>query len=245
MKNQRIQISKDPVETLKRCGGFYQCPKNAAGERFGPLVAYAGTYDNNGKKEHFVGDVYYNFVKAERYPHILSYYAQLMVQSIAAYINLDNIDVVLGAPMGGILLAADLARELGCHRAYAEKKVTVAGTPTNKEESVLVLDRHELAKGDKVVVVEDVCNNFSTTEKLMNLILEQKAQPLLIACALNRSGKDSFANFKVAEAIWAPTEQYRQDHPAVAQDVQKGNVVWKPKNEWVRLEKAMAKEGVS
>ncbi len=238
----RIPICNNALENLRRCGGFYECPKDSSGKRLGPLVAYAGTYDaGDGKKEHFIGDVYYNFAKAEEHPHILTYFCHLMIASLKTFIVLDDIDVVLGAPMGGILLAADLARELDCRRIYAEKKVTVAGTSTSKEESILVLDRHQLSKGDGVVLVEDVCNNFSTTEKLLNLIYEQEAQPLLIICALNRSGKKSFATFDVANAVWAPTEQYRQDDRQVVEDVANGNVVWKAKNEWARLEEAMAK----
>lgn len=35
------------------------------------------------------------------------------------------------------------------------------------------------------------------------------------------------------------TTEYQQEDPLVVEDIQKGNVVWKPKDEWPRLEEAM------
>jgi len=62
-------------------------------------------------------------------------------------------DVVIGAPMGGIMLAVDLGRLLECRTIFAEKKVTrladaEAGT---KEESQLIIDRHVVKQGDLAI----------------------------------------------------------------------------------------------
>jgi len=44
--SQVVRVSADHLEILRRCGGYYGCPKDAAGKRLGPLVGYAGKYDN-------------------------------------------------------------------------------------------------------------------------------------------------------------------------------------------------------
>lgn len=54
---------KNPLAVLKALDGYYECPKDTAGKRLGPLVGYAGR-DNLGRQ--YVGDIYANFAVAER-----------------------------------------------------------------------------------------------------------------------------------------------------------------------------------
>lgn len=60
-------------------------------------------------------------------------------------------------------------------------------TEAKREESILVIDRHDINNGDRVVLVEDLCNNFSTAEKLIQLVEEKSGVAIAIACMLNRS----------------------------------------------------------
>lgn len=234
----KIPISNDLFEVWKRCGGYYECPRDGLGKRLGPLVGYAGTYEEG---KHYVGDVYFNFARVEEYPHVLDFFAMLLTVEIRS----QSIppDVLLGAPMGGILLASALGRELDSQVVFAEKKVSAVATSSSREESKLVLDRHSIQYGACVLIVEDVCNNFSTADQLTGLILEAGAVPIGIACALNRSGKKSYETgpllLPVVTTIDMPLEQYRQEDPEVASDIKQGNVVWKPKNEWGKLAEAM------
>lgn len=238
------------LDILKRCGGYYKCPKDNTGKRLGPLVGYAGTYGPD--KKHKVGDVYYNFAKAEEFPHVLHHFGRNMAEKIAAAYKFDNAPtVVLGAPMGGILLAGAIGRYIDCRVVFAEKKVTKAATKDSREQSELVLDRHDLEPGDTVLIVEDVCNNFTTTVKLLNLIEAASAYPVAIATFLNRSGETHYVTGQHCGGVqipveclcFIPTEQYRQDDPAVVADIAAGNVVWKPKNDWAILKDAMEKYG--
>ncbi|TSA45342.1 phosphoribosyltransferase [bacterium] len=260
-----IQIFSNLLDTLKARGALYVCPKAIDGVRLGPLVAYAGTYDDGGTPKHFVGDVYYNFAKVEEYPEITDHFLSFLVPELsrcASDLNFDlkSIDVVLGAPMGGIILAADLARLLGCRRVFAEKKIVVAATQFSREEAELIIGRHDIEEGENVIIVEDLCNNFTTTEQLVGLVDKRKANVLLLSCAINRSSKQYlklnesalrtvsglpyFSKqderiLRVAAALDIPTAQFRQDEPYVADDVAANNVVWKAKPEWARLAAAM------
>jgi orotate phosphoribosyltransferase len=236
-------VPDDALVTLKNCDGYYDCPKGPDGELLGPLVGYAGRYDDgNGKKLQYVGLKYYNFARAERFPHACSMFAE-GIRNLLASKNID-FDVIVGAPMGGIILSAEIARVANRRRGFMEKKVTKLATETGKEESVLITDRHELSAGEDVILGEDVVNNMSTTDKAWKLITSFDARLVAITCAFNRSGKRFFqapdgSMIPIICYEWIPTEQYRQDDPVVAEYVAKGQVIWKPKDNWSALKAAM------
>lgn len=231
----------DILEKLKNCDGYYACPKKKTGERMGPLVGYAGTYDDNGKPKNYVSDVYYNFAKVEEHHKVLDYFASTLCTHIRKH-NVQ-IDVLLGAPMGGILFAGALCRVLDCRVIFAEKKTIKMATSNSKEVSTIVLNRHRIKKGDRVAIVEDVVNNFSTTNKMIGLIKEAGGEAVAICCEFNRSElvvfEEQSLNLPVISLLHIPTEQYRQDDPKVSKDVETGNLILKPKDEWDKLELAM------
>ena len=253
-RNDRTQA---PLDLLKRCGGYYECPKDANGKRLGPLVGYAGR-DENGWQ--FVGDVYVNFAKAERHAPILKHFARMLYLKTCNYHRGDRLSNFLekltgfcGAPEGGKALACQLAQASGTlaeehlsQYIFPEKKIIALATPTSREVSELVFDRHEPEAGESWWIVEDVCNNFSTTAKLVALIESYGASVAGILCFLNRSPEinEEFClrpglKLPVIALVRKKIEQYRQNNPFVAEDVLMGNVVWKPKNEWGKLAAAM------
>lgn len=240
MKAINPLTNEDPLELLRRCGGYYQCPKDPSGKRLGPLVGYAG---RDIQKRQYVGDVYVNFAKAERHGSVLTHVAV----ELKAKLALSGTGFC-GAPEGGKALANMLASLTNRQYIFPEKKVTVLGTPTAREESILVFDRHEPEAGEEWWITEDVCNNFSTTDKMAELIQTFGASVMGVVCFLNRSLEvDSEYRLKsglvlpVISLVRKRIEQYKQDDPAVVEDIQANNVTWKPKNkdQWSKLEVAM------
>lgn len=227
----------DPIKMLFHSDGYYESTKDDKGKYIGPLAGYAGK-DAGGKN--YVGFTYFNFAKAEENPLVLAAYAYLLAKKIKAEVGIP--DVVLGMPMGGLLLASLVARFLGCRCAFAEKKVTKLPDPEKgtKEESELVIKRHDISSGDKVVVIEDVCNNFSTTEKADAAVRARRAKVIAIATAINRSEKNTWKRKPVSSVCHIPSGQYSQDDPEVARLIKEGKVVWKPKHDWDVLKMAMA-----
>ncbi len=239
-----VPLCRDPFELLKRCQGYYECPKDAKGHRLGPLVGHAGTYVDGDEEKNYVGDVYYNFAMTETYPHVLDYYAR----SLADIVKKSGIesDVVLGVPMGGILLAGALARILENRVIFAEKRsLNSKGSGRDigltkvdgREKSTMILDRHRVREGDRVILVEDVCNNFSTPDKICPLVTREGGRVVAIACELNRSPYTEYESVLAGRLptlglLHIPTAQYRQDDPSVLHDIQISNVLWKPKDEW-------------
>lgn len=237
-------VPGEALTTLRNCDGYYECPQGTDGKLLGPLVGYAGRYDDgNGNKLQYVGKVYYNFARAERFPLV----TQMFAQGIANLLHQSEIDfdVVVGAPMGGIILAADIAAQTNRRRGFMDKKVTKAATETSREESILLMDRHELYEGEDVILSEDVVNNMSTTGKAWEIITAARARLVAITCAFNRSGKRFFMapngdNIPIFGYEFIPTRQFRQDDPEVADYVRQNNVVWKPKDRWDQLAPYMA-----
>jgi adenine/guanine phosphoribosyltransferase-like PRPP-binding protein len=245
---QSLVIRNDHLETLRGCGGFYRCPKDLNGQRLGPLVGYAGKYTAlDGTQKQWVGDVYVNFAMADEYPYILRHYAECICATEMFRSASCDIDVFCGAPLGGYGLAQMLGL-VDDHRVIkAEKKVIALATKDQREQSEVVFARHQIEAGAGVVIVEDVCNNFSTTDQLIKLIEKLGGRVVAIACFLNRSlgfGKtytpaSSAISIPVISLVLMPIQEYRQDDPEVADDIANGNVVWKSKDEWLRLMAAM------
>ena len=243
------------LETLGNCMGYYSCPKDANGKRLGPLVGYAGTYEaQDGSQRQFVGDVYANFAKAEMHPNVLKYFATCLINRFSKQIDFANVDVFCGAPIGGYSLTDALGLQCNIRMVKAEKKVTALKTETSREKSELVFARHDIRWGDVCVIVEDVCNNFSTTEKFVELIYSRGGSVLGIACFLNRSltvdrvfemslSTGVCVPLPVVSLVRMPIYEWKQDDPEVADDVARDNVVWKPKDDWNRLMLAMQDAG--
>ncbi|MDD3711002.1 MAG: phosphoribosyltransferase family protein [Patescibacteria group bacterium] len=229
-----------PLEILKNCDGYYSA-KNEAGEIIGPLVAYAGTYETkDGQKKNKVGFEYFNFAKAEENPEVLDYFAKTLAEKLKPL----QPDMIIGAAMGGIFLTGLTAKHLACRLGFTEKKVVKPADPINgtKEVSELIIDRHEIKPGDKIVVIEDVVNNYSTTEKMKELIEEKGGQFLGIGCAVNRSGEISYDYLPVKSVCFVKAEQFQQDDSEVAELIAAGKIVWKAKQSWPELKAAMNKK---
>lgn len=235
---ERIVV-KDLLGALRLLGGYYECPKDASGKRLRPLVGYAGR-DSQGRQK--VGDIYANMAILEEWPRLIG--LPIKESGVFDELVLCEPTVVCAAPLGGMTVGPCLAGILGVRYIYAEKKVIELATDHSREKSKLVFARHEPKPGDRVVIVEDVCNNFSTTEELVRLILQCGAEVVRIFCLLDRSlGSLHQTIFEtkagqpiiVNAIVRKPIPEYEQDDPEVAADIEAGNVVWKAKDEWPRL----------
>jgi orotate phosphoribosyltransferase len=228
-------------------GGYYICPKDEQGRRLGPLVGYAAR-DQTGRQ--LVGDHYVNFAEFETRPIELALIALQLICGIREDRSwrsvLDSVYGFCGAPEGGKALAQQLvlASKTNFRYIYPEKKVIALATEGVREKSELVFQRHTPTPGKSWIIVEDVCNNFSTTNDLISLIESVGAQVAGIVCFLNRSPtiRSSFLGYPVIALVDEAMPEYQQDDEVVSEDVRKGNLISKPKLEWTKLQTAMTKK---
>ena len=150
--------------------------------------------------------------------------------------------------MAGLKFSQELARLVGCRHIFAEKMLMEAGEGGQRAKEKLALARYEVSPGEQVVIVEELANNFTTTQRLIDLVEAAGGVVIGIVCVINRSfplqttfvvGTDQRA-LPVIAVIEEETPQYRQDDPLVAHLVAAGNVIWQPKKgHWPRLLAAM------
>ncbi len=213
---------RDPLLILRDCDGFYERPAH------GPLVGYTGRYEKDGKQLQYVGHTYANFSKAETQGKVLRYFSILIAHKFP---ELDGRgDGFCGAPEGGKALASNLATHLGKGYIFPEKETIELKTSSSREKSRLVWGRHAPEPGEKWWLVEDICNNFSTTAGIIKLVESAGAQIIGIVCFLNRSLTVDNLYSQYPRAPLIPVKalvrkkitEYKQDDSEVAELVQAG-----------------------
>jgi orotate phosphoribosyltransferase len=243
---------RDYFDIARARQALYEQGKN------GWLVGYAGKYlGADGKEYAYVGRTYLNFAILEEWPsddldfiaENLATKVKMELEEVLPWDRLSPNIVLCGAPIGGYCLSTILGQKLGCRTIKAEKKVLAVGLKGQRDETKLILDRHELHKGDLVIIVEDVCNNFSTIIQLIELIESYGAIVIAIACYLDRSPDgtewytfdDGKRSVPVIALIRKKIKEFHQDDPEVAEQVARGEVYWKPKRkeQWAALMASM------
>ncbi|QQG52312.1 MAG: hypothetical protein HY931_03160 [Candidatus Falkowbacteria bacterium] len=238
-------IKGQPLETLVNLEGHYQSRKTPDGKFMGPLVTYSGQYDSPTGKKNFVGDVYFNLAVIEDSPQRLEYFAKLMAEKILAFEETwgHKVDYLIGVPEGGSKIAQEVGRLLNIPGLRLEKEVTAVKTATSKEQSNLVMRRNAGAVeiGSYVILFEDLCNNFATTQKAIDAINAVDAVVVGIACVANRSKKytEEWRGLPIISGISVPSDQYEQEDPLVAELVAAKHLSTDPKRDWADLKAAM------
>ncbi|MFB0515556.1 MAG: orotate phosphoribosyltransferase [Candidatus Neomarinimicrobiota bacterium] len=128
-------------------------------------------------------------------------------EAMAADIRPDDVDVVLGAAVGGILLAGAVARVLG--RRIPEGSIRTMFT--ERVDGVMTLRRgFALEPDDRVVVVEDIVTTGGSVLELLEVVRRSGARVHRVVCLVDRSreGVDFGAPAKVLLrlpiATWEP-----------------------------------------
>jgi orotate phosphoribosyltransferase len=224
----------------RRCDALYICPTED-GKRKGPLVPYAG---KDSQQRNLVGDIYFNFRRIEEQSLVLQAYAEVVVQKLNDANLVDSFDTICGIPQGGRTFGQALAHRLCKRFTYADKK-PLPKVEGKKQEYEWDLSQFAFVPGERVAVVEDVCNNFQNTDITLAQIAATGAKPVIILCALNRSpvfdriytpkGSGGNDGLVVVAAIREAYPEYEQDNAAVAEDIAAGNIEWEVKKNWARL----------
>lgn len=99
----------------------------------------------------------------------------------------DDIDVIVGPAIGGIIMAHVMARVLG---------PWVRAIFTERENGKMTLRRSfEIKEGEKVLVVEDVTTTGSSVREVIDIIKSRKGKVVGVGVLIDRSG--GRVNFRV------------------------------------------------
>ncbi len=92
----------------------------------------------------------------------------------------DDIDVIVGPAIGGIIMAHVMARVLG---------PWVRAIFTERENGKMTLRRSfEIKKGEKVLVVEDVTTTGSSVREVMDIVKSREGKVVGVGVLIDRSG---------------------------------------------------------
>ena len=112
----------------------------------------------------------------------------------------DDVDVVLGAAVGGILIAGAVSRKLGRRTLFTER---VAGAMTLRRG-------FRLAPGERVLVVEDIVTTGGSVFELLKVVDNANSQVAGVVCLVDRStdgldfGVPSKTLLRLPIATWEP-----------------------------------------
>jgi len=123
--------------------------------------------------------------------------------------------VVIGPAMGGVILAYELAKALGCRAMYAEKE----------GEGMALKRGFTLTAADKVLVVEDTISTGGSVQKVVDIVAQSPAELVGVAVLFDRTkgqvtfaGKPPLALLQLEMVSWLPEDcpLCRQGVPVVA-----------------------------
>src|SRR5699024_8846576 len=98
-------------------------------------------------------------------------YTEEIIKSIVNEFKDDNIDIVIGPAIGGIIIAYEFASQLGVRNLFAER-----------ENDVMTLRRgFKIPKGARVLVVEDVITTGGSVKEVIDIVEEEEGKLVGVA----------------------------------------------------------------
>ena len=112
----------------------------------------------------------------------------------------DDIDVIVGPAIGGIIMAHVMARVLG---------PWVRAIFTERENGKMTLRRSfEINQGEKVLVVEDVTTTGSSVREVMDIVKSRQGKVVGVGVLIDRSGGEVDFGIKTEKLLTVDIKTY-------------------------------------
>ena len=146
------------------------------------------------------------FIQAARvmqYPEDL----ERLCKSLAEPFRSSRVDLVVGPAAGGIVLAYETARQLGCRGAFVEKDG--AGGMALKRGFAL-------EPGTRVLLVEDIVTTGGSVRKAMEHLRARGAEVVGVGVLIDRSSGEAHFDCPFHALATLDMQSYAPDDPEVA-----------------------------
>ncbi|HZJ82654.1 MAG TPA: orotate phosphoribosyltransferase [Clostridia bacterium] len=122
---------------------------------------------------------YMQCAKVFQYPE----YTQELTQELALAFQNNNVDMVIGPAVGGIILSYEMGKSLGVTNIFAER-----------QNGEMTLRRgFEIPQGARILVVEDVITTGGSVKEVIDLVVRMGGKVVGVGAFLDRSnGKVDF-----------------------------------------------------
>ena len=104
-------------------------------------------------------------------------YTEALCSHLAEAFKDENVDLVVGPAMGGIVISYEMARQLGTPSLFTER---VDGKMALRRNFVI-------EKGQRVLVVEDVVTTGGSVKEVMDIVKEMGGEVVGVALLVDRS----------------------------------------------------------
>ncbi len=119
--------------------------------------------------------------------------ASRLCGEIARRFNERDIECVVGPVTGGIILAFDIARHLGCRAVYAERSDDGVGFAFRRG--------FRLKAGERVLVVEDIVTTGGSAQKVIDVVRAHGGEVVGVGLLCDRSGGQIDFGVPVVESL--------------------------------------------
>lgn len=145
-------------------------------------------------------------------PHTLQHpgWTEQLCADLAALFDDAEVETVIGPATGGIILAYEVARQIGLRRGGRAPRAIFA--EKDGEGGMLLKRQWRLRKGERVLVVEDAVTTGGSVAKTIAAIRPFEPEIVGVGCLADRSlGKADFgvplrSLIQVQVESWAPEE---------------------------------------
>ena len=121
---------------------------------------------------------------------------------MAEIVNDQDIELVLGAAIGGILIAGGVGRHLGVKHIFSER---VNGKMELRRG-------FSIGKGQRLVIVEDIITTGGSMLELIELAEEQDAEIVCLVNLVNRSSGDVDLGVPSTSLLTIPSESWEHEN---------------------------------
>ncbi len=151
-------------------------------------------------------NVYIEKFRILEHPHALDDVCRVMAETVEN----QNVELVLGAAIGGILIAGGVGRHLGVKHIFSERV-----------DGKMELRRgFSIIKGQRIIIVEDIITTGGSVFELIQLAKDYEAEIIHVVNLVDRSSGG--VNFKVPTTalLTIPSESWEpEDCPLCQQGV--------------------------
>lgn len=138
--------------------------------------------------------VYWEKFKVLQYPH----YTQQLCKMIADNFRGQNVKVVAGPTTGGIILAFEVARQLGARGIFAEK-----------EDKIRLFRRgFNIKQGERTLIVDDILTTGGSLKETIGAVNNLKGNIIGIGILVDRSEKSPDFGVPLFSCVRSATQTY-------------------------------------
>lgn len=149
---------------------------------------------------------YLQCAKVLQYPKI----AERLCAQIVKKLEGKKIDLVIGPAMGGVVIAYELARQLGVRSIFTERTDGVVGLRRG----------FEIEPGEHVLIAEDVVTTGKSTKEVMAVVQEMGGIVSVCSCLIDRSLGHAALGVDLASLAAVEVDTYEEkDCPACKQGI--------------------------